>query len=48
MLDELQSTHDDARNWGSTADMRDALKYVAENYALNSAILDTLSFADGR
>jgi hypothetical protein len=48
LLSGLQDAHDNAQNWQSTATMRAVLRDVADQRGLNPAILDTLSFADGR
>lgn len=46
LLSTLQDAHDDEEYWQSTAQMRKALRSVADWHDLNPAILDTLSFKD--
>lgn len=42
----LQEAHDQAGNWGSTETMRAKLRAIADEYNLDAAFLDTLSFKD--
>lgn len=46
LLVRLQHTHDSQEYWKSTQSMRERLKYIAEQYNLDSSIVDTLSFKD--
>jgi len=47
-LETLQVVHDVQSNWKTSEDMRKSLNDVASWYSLDSSILETLSFVDGR
>jgi hypothetical protein len=46
MLSRLQTIHDEDYAWGTTEDMKDALKKVARNHHLKMSVLNNLSFED--